>query len=127
MHPPALRTRGAPSPRGKHIVTVDVEADVLAGVALAREAARAGVAYSLAYGDQPALICELNDDGGACVWGKLLPASASSVISGLPIGLAKHVKLRGDVPTGQSVTWDDAGSYPPMNPFSSAVPTDVST
>ena len=46
---------------GRHIVMVNVEADVLAGPALAREAARAGVVYSLAYGDQPALICELVD------------------------------------------------------------------
>lgn len=51
---------------GKHIVMVNVEADVLAGVALAREAARAGVVYSLAYGDQPALICELVDWARAC-------------------------------------------------------------
>src|SRR4029077_18132075 len=51
---------------GKHIVMVSVEADVLAGVALAREAARAGVVYSLAYGDQPALICELVDWARAC-------------------------------------------------------------
>ena len=48
---------------GKHIVMVNVEADVLAGPLLAREAARAGVVYSLAYGDQPALICELVDWG----------------------------------------------------------------
>ena len=51
---------------GKHIVMVNVEADVLAGVALAREAERAGVVYSLAYGDQPALICELVDWARAC-------------------------------------------------------------
>ena len=51
---------------GKHIVMVNVEADVLAGVALAREAASAGVVYSLAYGDQPALICELVDWARAC-------------------------------------------------------------
>ncbi len=51
---------------GKHIVMVNVEADVLAGVALAREAARAGVVYSLAYGDQPSLICELVDWARAC-------------------------------------------------------------
>lgn len=46
---------------GKHIVMVNVEADALAGPLLAREAARAGIVYSLAYGDQPALICELVD------------------------------------------------------------------
>jgi predicted homoserine dehydrogenase-like protein len=51
---------------GKHIVMVNVEADVLAGVALADEASRAGVVYSLAYGDQPALICELVDWARAC-------------------------------------------------------------
>ncbi len=51
---------------GKHIVMVNVEADVLAGVALAQEAVRAGVVYSMAYGDQPALICELVDWARAC-------------------------------------------------------------
>jgi predicted homoserine dehydrogenase-like protein len=46
---------------GKHIVMVNVEADVLAGPLLAARAARAGVVYSMAYGDQPALIAELVD------------------------------------------------------------------
>ncbi|MSO75934.1 MAG: flagellar biosynthesis protein FlgA [Alphaproteobacteria bacterium] len=44
-----------------HVVAVTVEADVLAGPLLAQKAAEAGVVYSLAYGDQPALICELVD------------------------------------------------------------------
>lgn len=44
---------------GLHIVMVNVEADVLAGALLAREAKQAGVVYSMAYGDQPALTCEL--------------------------------------------------------------------
>ncbi|TDR88160.1 NAD(P)H-dependent oxidoreductase [Enterovirga rhinocerotis] len=43
---------------GKHIVMVNVEADALAGPILARRAQRAGVVYSLAWGDQPALVCE---------------------------------------------------------------------
>ena len=43
---------------GKHIVMVNVEADALAGPLLARRAQEAGVVYSLAWGDQPALICE---------------------------------------------------------------------
>lgn len=47
--------------QGRHMVMVTVEADVLAGALLARRAKRAGVVYSLAYGDQPALICELVD------------------------------------------------------------------
>ena len=46
---------------GKHVVMVNVEADALAGPLLARRAAEAGVVYSLAYGDQPALICEMVD------------------------------------------------------------------
>ncbi len=43
---------------GKHIVMVNVEADAVAGPLLARKAKGAGVVYSLAWGDQPALICE---------------------------------------------------------------------
>ena len=46
---------------GKHVVMVNVEADVLAGPLLASEARAAGVVYSLAYGDQPALTAELVD------------------------------------------------------------------
>ena len=46
---------------GKHIVMVNVEADALAGPLLARRAREAGVVYTLAYGDQPALICEMVD------------------------------------------------------------------
>lgn len=46
---------------GCHVVMVTVEADALVGPVLARAAAEAGVTYSLAYGDQPALVCELVD------------------------------------------------------------------
>jgi predicted homoserine dehydrogenase-like protein len=46
---------------GKHVVMVNVEADALAGPLLARRARQAGIVYSLAYGDQPALICEMVD------------------------------------------------------------------
>ncbi|MDQ3459515.1 MAG: SAF domain-containing protein [Deinococcota bacterium] len=52
--------------RGLHVVMVNVEADALAGPLLAERAAAAGVVYSLAYGDQPALICELVDWARAC-------------------------------------------------------------
>jgi predicted homoserine dehydrogenase-like protein len=45
--------------RNQHVIMVNVEADALAGPLLAERAAAAGVIYSLAYGDQPALICEL--------------------------------------------------------------------
>jgi predicted homoserine dehydrogenase-like protein len=47
--------------RGRHIIMVNVEADVLAGPLLAEKARQAGIVYSMAYGDQPALICEQVD------------------------------------------------------------------
>ncbi|MEQ8376588.1 NAD(P)H-dependent oxidoreductase [Roseibium aggregatum] len=46
---------------GKHLVMVNVEADVLVGPLLAAEARSAGVVYSMAYGDQPALVSEMVD------------------------------------------------------------------
>ncbi|MFP7569560.1 NAD(P)H-dependent oxidoreductase [Marivita sp. S2033] len=46
---------------GKHVVMVNVEADVLVGPMLAKEAKAAGVVYSMAYGDQPALVAEMVD------------------------------------------------------------------
>jgi predicted homoserine dehydrogenase-like protein len=45
----------------KHVVMVTVEADAFCGPLLAQRAQDAGVVYSLAYGDQPALICDLVD------------------------------------------------------------------
>jgi predicted homoserine dehydrogenase-like protein len=51
---------------GTHIIMVNVEADVLAGPLLAERAASAGIVYSMAYGDQPALICEIVDWARAC-------------------------------------------------------------
>ena len=45
----------------KHIVMVNVEADALAGPLSVRKAREAGVIYSMAYGDQPALIAEMVD------------------------------------------------------------------
>jgi predicted homoserine dehydrogenase-like protein len=46
---------------GKHIVMVNVEADVLVGPVLAARARERGTVYSMAYGDQPALVAELVD------------------------------------------------------------------
>jgi len=45
----------------RHIVMVNVEADALVGPLIARRAAEAGIIYSFAYGDQPALIAEIVD------------------------------------------------------------------
>ncbi|MBS0506157.1 MAG: Gfo/Idh/MocA family oxidoreductase [Proteobacteria bacterium] len=51
---------------GKHVVNVTVEADAFCGPLLARRAQAAGVIYSMAYGDQPAMICELVDWARTC-------------------------------------------------------------
>jgi predicted homoserine dehydrogenase-like protein len=51
---------------GKHVVNVTVEADAFCGPLLARKAAEKGVVYSLAFGDQPALICDLVDWARTC-------------------------------------------------------------
>ncbi|MDE0218195.1 MAG: SAF domain-containing protein [Spirochaetaceae bacterium] len=50
----------------KHLAMVTVEADVLVGYHLRRLAQAAGVIYSLAYGDEPALAAEL------CDWARTL-------------------------------------------------------
>lgn len=50
----------------RHIIMVNVEADVLAGPLLAQKAEQAGVVYSLAWGDQPALIAEHVDWARTC-------------------------------------------------------------
>ena len=52
--------------QGKHVVNVTVEADAFCGPLLAQRAAAAGVLYSLAFGDQPALICDLVDWARTC-------------------------------------------------------------
>ncbi len=46
---------------GRHVVMVNVEADVLVGPVLAAKARERGVVYSMAYGDQPALVAEMVD------------------------------------------------------------------
>lgn len=51
---------------GKHIVMVNVEADVMCGPYLAARAREKGLVYSMAYGDQPAFICELVDWVQSC-------------------------------------------------------------
>ena len=51
---------------GKHVVNVTVEADAFCGPLLASRAQQAGVQYSLAFGDQPALICDLVDWARTC-------------------------------------------------------------
>ena len=50
----------------RHVVMVNVEADVLAGPWLAARAREAGVVYSMAYGDQPALTVEIVEWARSC-------------------------------------------------------------
>ncbi|MEM1160227.1 MAG: Gfo/Idh/MocA family oxidoreductase [Pseudomonadota bacterium] len=64
-----IRHARAAIANGKHIVMVNVEADVLAGPLLAAEARDAGVVYSMAYGDQPAMTAELVDWARSCGFG----------------------------------------------------------
>ncbi|WP_153771126.1 flagellar biosynthesis protein FlgA [Labrenzia sp. CE80] len=52
--------------QGRHIVMVNVEADALAGPLLAKHAEAAGLVYSLAWGDQPALIADQVDWARTC-------------------------------------------------------------
>lgn len=66
-HPIAgIRHAMAAIDAGKHVIMVNVEADVLCGAILAERARAKGVVYSMAYGDQPAAICELVDWVHAC-------------------------------------------------------------
>ena len=93
-----------------HLIGLEVGYSV-ASLALRREAT--GVAHcwnadvvatakrDLAPGDM------LDGEGGYTVWGKLLPASTSMAMGGLPLGLAHHVKVVRPVKQGQSLCWDD--------------------
>ena len=51
---------------GKHVISATVEADAVCGAELARLAAQNNVVYSMAYGDQPAMVCELVDWARTC-------------------------------------------------------------
>jgi predicted homoserine dehydrogenase-like protein len=46
---------------GKHVVMPNVETDVLVGPLLKKKADKHGLVYSMAYGDQPGIICEMVD------------------------------------------------------------------
>lgn len=52
--------------QGKNVINVTVEADAFCGPGLAQKAAEAGVIYSMAYGDQPALASDLVDWARTC-------------------------------------------------------------
>ena len=52
--------------QGKNVINVTVEADAFCGPGLSQKAADAGVIYSMAYGDQPALASDLVDWARTC-------------------------------------------------------------
>ncbi|RZW12463.1 MAG: flagellar biosynthesis protein FlgA [Rhodobacteraceae bacterium] len=87
---------------GKHIVMVNVEADVLAGAALASEARAAGTVYSMAYGDQPALVSEMVD------WARATGFHVTAAGKGTKYLPAYHNVTPDDVWTHYGLTPDEA-------------------
>lgn len=85
---------------GRHIIMVNVEADVLAGSLLATKAADAGVVYSLAYGDQPALICELVSWANSCGFNTVCAGKGTKYLPGYhhstPETVWKYYEMEGD-------------------------------
>ncbi|MDB0044515.1 Gfo/Idh/MocA family oxidoreductase [Planktomarina temperata] len=94
---------------GKHVVMVNVEADVLAGVVLAREAEAAGVVYSMAYGDQPALVSEMVD------WARAAGFHVTAAGKGTKYLPAFHAVTPDDVWQHYGLT-PDAAKAAGMNP-----------
>ncbi len=87
---------------GKHVVLVNVEADVLAGPLLARRAEAAGVVYSMAYGDQPALVAEMVD------WARATGFHVVCAGKGTKYLPAYHAATPDDVWTHYGLTADEA-------------------
>jgi len=94
---------------GKHVVMVNVEADVLVGPELARQAAKADVCYSMAYGDQPALVSEMVD------WARATGFEVAAAGKGTKYLPAYHNVTPDDVWTHYGLTPDEAASAG-MNP-----------
>ena len=88
---------------------VNVEADVLVGPVLARKAQAAGVVYSMAYGDQPALVSEMVDWARAAGF---IVAAAGKGTKYLP---AYHTVTPDDVWTHYGLT-PEAAKAAGMNP-----------
>lgn len=109
-HPAAgVRHALAAIEAGRHVVMVNVEADVLVGPVLARKAQAAGVVYSMAYGDQPALVSEMVDWARAAGF---IVAAAGKGTKYLP---AYHTVTPDDVWTHYGLT-PEAAKAAGMNP-----------
>jgi len=74
-----------------HVVMATVEADTVVGPFLAELAERNGVAYSMAYGDQPALIAELVD------WAETVGLEVVAAGKGVPFRESFHHGTPDDV------------------------------
>ena len=94
---------------GRHVVMVNVEADVLAGPMLADAARKAGVDYSMAYGDQPALVSEMVD------WARAAGFTVAAAGKGTKYLPAYHHVTPDDVWTHYGLT-PDAAKAAGMNP-----------
>ena len=85
---------------GKHVVMVNVEADVLVGPLIAKEARSAGVIYTMAYGDQPALTCELVDWARSCGFEVVAAGKGTKYLPGFhestPATVWDHYGLAGE-------------------------------
>lgn len=96
--------------RPSHLIGLELGVSV-ASVALRGEATGAPVAFNgdvvatakrdLAAGET------LDGEGGYTIWGKLMPASDSVALGGLPIGLASNVILKNPIAANQCVRWSD--------------------
>lgn len=94
---------------GKHVVMVNVEADVLVGPVLAAKARAAGVVYSMAYGDQPALVAEMVD------WARATGFTVAAAGKGTKYLPAYHRVTPDDVWTHYGLT-PEAARAAGMNP-----------
>jgi predicted homoserine dehydrogenase-like protein len=87
---------------GRHIVMVNVEADVLVGPLLAKKARERGVVYSMAYGDQPALVAEMVD------WARAAGFSVAAAGKGTKYLPAYHTVTPDDVWSHYGLTPEEA-------------------
>ena len=92
-----------------HVVMVNVEADVLAGSVLADRARAAGVVYSMAYGDQPALVSEMVD------WARATGFEVAAAGKGTKYLPAYHQVTPDDVWSHYGLTAEEAAAAG-MNP-----------
>jgi predicted homoserine dehydrogenase-like protein len=112
----------------KHVIMVNVEADALAGPLLAREARAAGVVYSLAYGDQPALICELVDWARMCGFEVVAAGKGTKYLPAFHASTPETVwEHRAAMPpcTGRFISSDLRSTFRSSRPRGVANPRDV--